>query len=329
MDTPLYSLEFEKPLRDLGKQLESLHQLSIENNVEVSNEIAAIEEKIKETKRSIYNNLTPWQRVHIARHPKRPYTNDFISRLFTDFQELHGDRMFKEDYSIIGGTAFFRDQPVMIIGQQKGRDTKENLLRNFGMPCPEGYRKALRLMRMAEKFKLPIFTFVDTAGAYPGIASEERHVAEAIAVNIREMSQLNVPIITTIIGEGGSGGALGIAVSDRVLIFENAYYSVITPEACAAILWRDRAAAPQAANALGLGAGNLKKFNIVDEVIEEPLGGNHNSPDFASEKLGEALNRHLVELKKLSPEDRLNQRYERFRKLGVFEDKMAQEEKIK
>jgi len=324
MDKPLYSLEFEKPIRDLGKQLESLHQLSIENNVDVSNEISAIEEKIKATKRSIYNNLTPWQRVQIARHPKRPYTTDFISRLFTNFQEFHGDRMFKDDHSTIGGIAFFRDEPVMIIGQQKGRDTKENLLRNFGMPSPEGYRKALRLMKMAEKFKLPIFTFVDTAGAYPGIASEERHVAEAIAVNIREMSQLNVPIVTVILGEGGSGGALGIAVADRVLIFENAYYSVITPEACAAILWRDSAAAPQAANALGLGAGNLKKFNIVEEVIEEPLGGNHNSPDFASEKLGAALEKHLTELKTISPEERLNKRYERFRNLGVFEDKMAQ-----
>ncbi len=324
MDKPLYSLEFEKPIRDLGKQLESLHQLSIENNVDVSSEISAIEEKIKATKRSIYNNLTPWQRVQIARHPKRPYTTDFISRLFTNFQEFHGDRMFKDDHSTIGGTAFFQEEPVMIIGQQKGRDTKENLLRNFGMPSPEGYRKALRLMKMAEKFSLPIFTFVDTAGAYPGIASEERHVAEAIAVNIREMSQLNVPIITVILGEGGSGGALGIAVADRVLIFENAYYSVITPEACAAILWRDSAAAPQAANALGLGAENLKKFNIVEEIIEEPLGGSHNSPDFASEKLGHALEKHLNELKTISSEERLNKRYERFRNLGVFEDKMAQ-----
>jgi acetyl-CoA carboxylase carboxyl transferase subunit alpha len=324
MDKPTYTLEFEKPLRDLGRQLEALHQLSIENNVDVSDEIAAIEDKIRATKKIIYSNLTAWQRVQIARHPRRPYTLDFVSRLFTGFQELHGDRCFGDDRSIVGGTAALDGQPVMVIGQQKGRDTKENILRNFGMPNPEGYRKALRLMRMAEKFGLPVLTFVDTPGAFPGIGAEERHVAEAIAVNLREMAVLRVPIVTTILGEGGSGGALGIAVADRVLIFENAYYSVISPEGCAAILWKDRASAPRAADALRLDPTSLKRFGVVDEIIEEPFGGNHHDHDGAAAALKTVLLRHLSELSSLPPDRLVNQRYERFRVLGVLEEQVRE-----
>jgi acetyl-CoA carboxylase carboxyl transferase subunit alpha len=319
MEKPVYTLEFEKPLRDLGRQLDALHQLSIENNVDVSSEIAAIEEKIAATKKAIYTNLSAWQRVQIARHPKRPYTLDFVERLFTNFQELHGDRSYSDDRSIVGGTAFFEGKPVMIVGQQKGRDTKENILRNFGMPHPEGYRKAMRLMRLAEKFGLPVITFVDTPGAYPGIGAEERHVSEAIAINLREMSVLRTPIVTVILGEGGSGGALGIAVADRVLIFENAYYSVISPEGCAAILWKDKASAPRAAEALKLGPASLRQFHIVDEVIEEPSGGSHNDYDAVAASLRHTLVRHIGELTALPVERLLNDRYERFRALGVME----------
>jgi len=323
MEKPTYTLEFEKPLRDLGRQLDSLHQLSIENNVDVSKEIAAIEQKIAATKKSIYTELSAWQRVQIARHPKRPYTLDFVERIFTEFQELHGDRMFRDDPSMVGGTALLDGQPVMLIGQQKGRDTKENILRNFGMPHPEGYRKAMRLMRMAEKFGLPVITFVDTPGAFPGIGAEERHVAEAIAVNLREMAILKVPIITVILGEGGSGGALGIAVADRVLIFENAYYSVISPEGCAAILWKDRASAPRAAEALKLGSASLLQFGIVDEIVDEPFGGNHTDYDKAAAALKYAITRHLNDLRDLPAAQLTDTRYERFRKLGVFEQKSA------
>ena len=264
MERPAYLLEFEKPLRELEKQLETLHQQSLENNIDMSAELAAIEEKIETTKKDIYTNLTPWQRVLVARHPKRPYALDYIGALCTDFQELHGDRQFNDDRALIGGTAFFEGRAVMIIAQQKGRDTKESILRNFGMPQPEGYRKALRLMKLAEKFHLPVITFVDTMGAYPGVESEARHVSEAIAVNLREMALLKVPSIAVVVGEGGSGGALGIAVTDRVLIFENAYYSVISPEGCAAILWKDRVHAPKAAAALKLNAANLLELGVVD-----------------------------------------------------------------
>ncbi len=316
-----YALDFEKPLRGLIKQLDALHQLSEENHIDVSSEIKAIEDKIEKTKRSIYSNLSSWQRVQLARHPLRPYSLDYVNALFEDFQELHGDRQFRDDKSILGGTAFFNGQPVMIIAQQKGRNTKENILRNFGMPNPEGYRKALRLMKMAEKFGLPIVTWVDTPGAYPGVGSEERHVAEAIAVNIREMSRMTVPIITVVVGEGGSGGALGIAVADRVLILENAYYSVISPESCSAILWKDRSQASKAAQALRLGDQELlKKLGVVDDIVEEPMGGAQNNPEEAAEAVGEVLAKRLAELRKLSPEKLLDQRYARFRTLGEIDD---------
>src|SRR3954466_1641994 len=278
MERPAYLLEFEKPLRELEKQLEALHQQSLENNIDMSAELSAIEDKIDTTKKDIYSNLTPWQRVQVARHPKRPYALDYVAALCSDYQELHGDRQFNDDRALVGGTAFFEGRPIMIIAQQKGRDTKENILRNFGMPQPEGYRKALRLMKLAEKFHLPVITFIDTPGAYPGVESEARHVSEAIAVILREMAMLKTPSIAIVIGEGGSGGALGIGVTDRVLIFENSYYSVISPEGCAAILWKDRAAAPKAADALKLNAEHLEKLGVVDEVIPEPFGGAHNDP---------------------------------------------------
>ena len=320
MDRPAYLLEFEKPLRELEKQLESLHQQSLENNIDMSAELATIEAKIDTTKRDIYLNLTPWQRVQVARHPKRPYALSYITALCEDFQELHGDRQFNDDRALIGGTAFFEGRSVMIIAQQKGRDTKENIIRNFGMPQPEGYRKALRLMKLAEKFGLPVITFIDTPGAYPGVESEARHVSEAIAVNLREMAMLRVPSIAIIVGEGGSGGALGIGVTDRVLIFENAYYSVISPEGCAAILWKDRANAPKAAEALKLNAANLKDFEVVDEVIPEPLGGAHNDPAAAANALKSALIRQLAELTHKSTEKLLDDRYDRYRELGRYRE---------
>jgi acetyl-CoA carboxylase carboxyl transferase subunit alpha len=320
MERPAYLLEFEKPLRELEKQLETLHQQSLENNIDMSTELAAIEEKIEVTKKDIYTNLTPWQRVQVARHPKRPYALDYVSALCTDFQELHGDRQFNDDRALVGGTAFFEGRAVMIIAQQKGRDTKENIIRNFGMPQPEGYRKALRLMKLAEKFRLPVLTFIDTPGAFPGVESEARHVSEAIAVNLREMTLLQVPSIAVIVGEGGSGGALGIGVTDRVLIFENAYYSVISPEGCAAILWKDRANAPKAAEALKLNAGSLKELGVVDDVIPEPLGGAHYAPDKATAALKRALLKHLTELVGLSTEKLLDQRYDRYRALGEYRE---------
>lgn len=320
MERPAYLLEFEKPLRELEKQLESLHQQSLENNIDMATELSAIEEKIELTRRDIYTNLTPWQRVLVARHPKRPYALDYVQAICTDFQELHGDRQFKDDQALVGGTAMLEGRPVMIIAQQKGRDTKENILRNFGMPQPEGYRKALRLMKLAEKFGLPVLTFIDTPGAFPGVESEARHVSEAIAVNLREMAMLKVPTIAIIVGEGGSGGALGIGVTDRVLIFENSYYSVISPEGCAAILWKDRANAPRAAEALKLNAANLKEFGVVDEVIPEPLGGAHNDPGAAANALKAAFGRHLAQLLEKSVEKLLDDRYERYRVLGAYRE---------
>lgn len=315
-----FILEFEKPLRDLAIQLAELERSSEANAVDVQPEIASITAKMEKTKEQIYTNLNAWQRVQIARHPRRPYALDYIDNLFTDFQELHGDRLFGDDRSIVGGTAFFQDQPVMVIGQQKGRNTKENLLRNFGCPHPEGYRKALRLMHMAERFQLPVITLIDTPGAYPGIGAEERHVAEAIAVNIREMSLLKIPIIALVIGEGGSGGALGIGLGDRVLILENAYYSVISPEGCAAILWKDRAYAPDAAKALKLGSVDLLKLGIVDEAVPEPMGGAHTDPEKTFANVGQYIQRHLADLSKRSVSQRLDERYAKYRRMGVYSE---------
>jgi len=320
METPTYVLEFEKPLRDLVKQLDELRQQSIETNVDLAQEIHAIESKIAAMRRDIYSNLSSWQKVQIARHPRRPYALDYVGMICEDFRELHGDRQFKDDQALVGGTAFFNGEAVMIVAQQKGRDTKEKISRNFGMPQPEGYRKALRLMRMAEKFSLPVLTFIDTPGAFPGIESEARHVSEAIAVNLREMAMLRTPTISVVVGEGGSGGALGIGVTDRVLIFENSYYSVISPEGCAAILWKDGTAAPKAAAALKLSADQLEKLGVVDEVIVEPSGGAHNDPAQAASALKYALQKHLNDLRALEVDKLLDTRYERYRHLGVFEE---------
>lgn len=320
MKTPTYVLEFEKPLRELARQLDELQQQSIETNHDHKREILALEKRIKTLQDEIYSQLTPWQRVQIARHPKRPYALDYVEALCEKFQELHGDRQFNDDRALIGGPAFFEGRSVMVIAQQKGRDTREKIARNFGMPQPEGYRKALRLMKMAEKFNLPVFTFIDTPGAFPGIGSEERHVSEAIAVNLREMAMLAIPSISVVVGEGGSGGALGIGVTNRVLIFENSYYSVISPEGCAAILWKDGAAAPAAAEAMKVSADHLRRLGVVDEVIAEPTGGAHNDPAAAAESLREALRRHLGDLGGLSAGQLVEQRYARFRHLGVFEE---------
>jgi acetyl-CoA carboxylase carboxyl transferase subunit alpha len=320
MEAPAYVLEFEKPLRELTRQLDELRQRSVETNVDVVVEIRAIERKIDITQREIYSNLTPWQKVQIARHPKRPYALDYISAIFENFQELHGDRQYNDDRAIIGGTAFFNGDAIMIVAQQKGRDPKERIIRNFGMPQPEGYRKALRLMRMAERFKLPVITFIDTPGAFPGVESEARHVSEAIAVNLREMAMLRTPSISVVVGEGGSGGALGIGVTDRVLMFENSYYSVITPEGCAAILWKDGAAAPKAAEALKVSADHLETLGIVDEVIPEPLGGAHYDPDQAASALKYVLQKHLNDLRAVDCDKLVETRYERFRHLGVYEE---------
>jgi acetyl-CoA carboxylase carboxyl transferase subunit alpha len=318
-----YVLEFEKPLRELARQLDELRQQSIETNVDVAPELLLIERKIEALQRDIYSGLTSWQKVQIARHPRRPYAMDYVQSFCENFQELHGDRQFHDDRALIGGTAHFDGQAVMIIAQQKGRDTKEKISRNFGMPQPEGYRKALRLMKLAEKFGLPVITFIDTPGAYPGVESEARHVSEAIAVNLREMAMLRVPSVAVIVGEGGSGGALGIGVTDRVLIFENAYYSVISPEGCAAILWKDRANAPMAAEALKLNAANLMEFEVVDEVIPEPLGGAHNDPAAAIAALKVALIRQLAELVAKSPGQLLDDRYDRYRELGRYREVVA------
>jgi acetyl-CoA carboxylase carboxyl transferase subunit alpha len=320
MEPPSYTLDFERPLRDLARQLDELRQQSVESNVDLVPETHAIEKKIEQMQREIYSNLSPWQKVQVARHPKRPYALDYVGMICKGFQELHGDRQFNDDRALVGGTAFFDGQAVIIIAQQKGRDPKERIVRNFGMPQPEGYRKALRIMKMAERFGLPVLTFIDTPGAYPGVGSEERHVSEAIAVNLREMAMLRTPTISVVVGEGGSGGALGIGVTDRVLMFENSYYSVITPEGCAAILWKDGAKAPTAAAALKVDADDLEKLGAVDEVIPEPLGGAHNDPAQAAAALKYSLHKHLNDLRALDIEKLLETRYERYRHIGTYEE---------
>jgi acetyl-CoA carboxylase carboxyl transferase subunit alpha len=318
-------LDFEKPIVELQRKLDDLKKHPENHSLGISfeEEISQIEKKIEETRKHIFSNLTPWQRVQLARHSKRPYTLDYLQNTFRDFSELHGDRLYSDDRAVVGGFAYLDDHKVMVIGTQKGRDTKENILRNFGSAHPEGYRKALRLMRIADKFGLPIVTLIDTAGAYPGIGAEERHIAEAIAVNLREMMVFEVPIIAAVIGEGGSGGALGIGVADRVLILENAYYSVISPEGCAAILWKDRAAASKAAEALKITARDLLELELVDEIIPEPLGGAHNDPAATGATLKKHLLKHLRDLQKLSTSDRLKRRYEKFRTYGHYLEKQA------
>ncbi|MDR0727412.1 MAG: acetyl-CoA carboxylase carboxyltransferase subunit alpha [Puniceicoccales bacterium] len=309
-------LPFERPLVTLEKQLEDLRQQSQESHIDFCEEIAAIERKIEAVRRDAYEQLGIWERIQLARHPRRPYALDYIERLFCNFEEIHGDRLFGDDGAMVCGPAMFLGAPMMVIGQQKGRDVKENIRRNFGCPHPEGYRKALRAMKLAEKFSMPILCLIDTSGAYPGVGSEERHVGEAIAVNIREMSMLRVPIIGVVIGEGGSGGALGIGVVDRLLIFENAYYSVISPEGCAAILWKDRAKAPEAAKALRLSPQQLIDFSIADEVLPEPTGGAHLDYDAAANTLKKTISKHLNELLPFVPQDLIDSRHARYRKIG-------------
>ena len=314
----LYTLEFEKPIVDLEQTIESLRKQAAEQKIDLSGQIKSIEAKLEATRKEIFTNLSPWQRVQLARHPKRPYMLDYLQRIASGFIELHGDRRFGDDHALIGGLATIEDRRVMVIGQQKGRDTKENLMRNFGSPHPEGYRKALRLMQLAEKFDLPVICFIDTPGAYPGVGAEERHIAEAIAVNLREMMILKTPMIAVVIGEGGSGGALGIGVCDRVLIMENAYYSVISPEGCAAILWKDRANAAQAAAALKISAKDLLELGIVDDVLPEPLGGAHKDYDATALTLKQALLKNLDQLLDIKQSELLDERYKKFRKMGVF-----------
>jgi len=318
-----HQLDFEKPISELQGKLEDLraHPEKHALGVSFEEECAQIERKIEETRRQIYLNLSPWERVQVARHPKRPYALDYFQKTFSDFQELHGDRLFADDHAMVGGFAKLAEHRVMVIGTQKGRETKENILRNFGSAHPEGYRKALRLMRLADRFNLPIITLIDTAGAYPGVAAEERHIAESIAVNLREMMLLQVPIISAVVGEGGSGGALGIGVADRVLMLENAYYSVISPEGCAAILWKDRANAGKAAAALRLTAKDLLQLKLVDEVVPEPLGGAHTDPVGTALNLKTHLLKHLEQILALPVPARMKTRYAKFRKHGHFIEK--------
>jgi acetyl-CoA carboxylase carboxyl transferase subunit alpha len=311
-------LDFEKPILELQRRLQDLKEHSDEHDLNFDKEVAAMEAKIEATRRQIYDNLTAWQRVQIARHTQRPFALDYIERCFTDWIELHGDRLFADDKAMPSGLAKLGPYRCAVITHQKGRDTKENVKRNFGCAHPEGYRKALRLMRLAEKFGMPVISLIDTPGAYPGIGSEERHISEAIAVNLREMMQLRVPTIAAVIGEGGSGGALGIGVADRVLILENAYYSVISPEACSAILWRDRKHAAEAAEALKLTAQDLLKLDVVDEVVPEPDGGAHRDYDVATTNLGTALRQNLEKLLEQPIEQLLKKRYKKFRALGNF-----------
>lgn len=311
-------LDFEKPIIDLENKIEEMRKH--ETALDISKEIKTLEEKVLQLKQSIYNNLTRWQRVQLARHPERPYTLDYIYMLTEGFIELHGDRTFKDDHAIVGGLAKLDGQKVMIIGHQKGRDTKSNLFRNFGMPNPEGYRKALRLMKLAEKFKIPVITMLDTPGAYPGIEAEERGQAEAIARNLLEMSRLKVPIIVVIIGEGASGGALGIGVGDRILMLQNTWYSVISPESCSSILWRSWEYKEQAAEALKLTAEDLLEQGIIDRIIPEPLGGAHKDHQQMAITLKSVLKEELTALLKVKPEKLVSNRLEKFGKMGVYED---------
>jgi acetyl-CoA carboxylase carboxyl transferase subunit alpha len=317
-------LDFEQPIAELETKIEELRFVQDDSAVDISEEIERLQKKSQALLKDIYAKLSPWQVSQLARHPQRPYTLDYVGEIFTDFHELHGDRAFADDLSIVGGMARFSGTPVMVLGHQKGRDTKERALRNFGMSKPEGYRKALRLMKLAEKFGLPVFTFVDTPGAYPGIDAEERGQSEAIGRNLYEMSQLKVPIVTTIIGEGGSGGALAIAVGDAVLMLQYATYSVISPEGCASILWKSADKAPDAAEALGLTAHRLKALGVIDKIVAEPLGGAHRDPKQMASMLKRALADTLRQFQGLKPKDLLAARHERLLAYGKFKSTTAE-----
>lgn len=310
------TLEFEKPIIELEQKMDEMRKYS--GNPDIAEEIVKIEKRVNQLQQTVYAGLTRWQKVQLARHPDRPYTLDFIAMMMKDFVELHGDRTFRDDHAIVGGFARLDDKPVMVIGHQKGRDTKSNVFRNFGMPNPEGYRKALRLMKLAEKFHRPVITLLDTPGAYPGLEAEERGQAEAIARNLFEMSRLKVPIVVTIIGEGASGGALGIGIGDRILMLENTWYSVISPESCSSILWRSWDFKEQAAEALQLTAPDLKKQGIIDEIVPEPMGGAHRNPEQAAKILKDVLLAELKQLSKLKPEKLMERRIEKFNTMGVW-----------
>ena len=317
-------LEFEQPIAELDAKIEELRYVQNESAVDISEEIGRLDEKSQQLTKEIYSRLTPWQVTQIARHPQRPYTLDYVGELFTDFEELHGDRAYADDLSIVGGLARFNGAACMVIGHQKGRDTKERAARNFGMSRPEGYRKALRLMRVAQKFKLPVFTFVDTPGAYPGIGAEERGQSEAIGHNIFEMAQLEVPIIVTIIGEGGSGGALALSVGDQVLMLQYSVYSVISPEGCASILWKTAERAAEAAEALGITAHRLKALGLIDKIVTEPVGGAHRDTKAMCASLKRALGDALRQVNDLKLKELLDRRHERLQSYGRFNDTKEQ-----
>ncbi|MCH8934968.1 MAG: acetyl-CoA carboxylase carboxyltransferase subunit alpha [Gemmatimonadetes bacterium] len=316
-----FVLDFEKPLVELERQIGHLRRLTRERDLEVDSEIGPLEKKLDDLRREIYEELTPMQRVQVARHPRRPYILDYVAALFTDFIELKGDRLFRDDPAIVGGWARLEGRPVMVIGHQKGRDTKENLRRNFGMPHPEGYRKALRLMEMAARFNAPIITLIDTPGAYPGLGAEERGQATAIARNLEVMAGLETPILAAVVGEGGSGGALALGLADRVIMLSNAVYSVISPEGCAAILWNDASQKERAAEALKLTAPDLLELGLVDEVIPEPPGGAHSDPERTIEALGEAVRRHVEELAKIGSKRLIKPRAKKYMEMGRFAER--------
>lgn len=316
----MHFLEFEQPIAELEAQIEELRLVGSDAEINISEEIARLQKKSRELTKQIFSDLDAWQVAQLARHPQRPYTYDYLDSIFTDFEELSGDRAFANDWAIVGGLARIDEQPVMVIGHQKGRDTKEKIKRNFGMPRPEGYRKALRLMQMAERFKLPIVTFIDTPGAYPGVGAEERGQSEAIARNLKVMATLKTPIVCTVIGEGGSGGALAIGVGDRVNMLQNATYSVISPEGCASILWKSADKAKDAAQAMGITADRLKSLNLVDSIVEEPLGGAHRDTGVVSKNLKQRILADLEELKSLSTEELLDRRYNRLMSFGVYDE---------
>lgn len=313
-------LDFEKPIIELEKKIEELKKFTQREDIDLSEEIERLTKRLEGLKREVFDNLTPWQKVQLSRHPDRPYTMDYIATIAEDFVEIHGDRHFGDDRALIGGLATIGGRKVMIMGHQKGRDMKENLMRNFGCAHPEGYRKAMRLMRMAEKFRIPVVTFIDTPGAYPGIGAEERGQAEAIAYNLREMSGIVVPIVVFVIGEGGSGGALGIGVGDKVFVLENAYYSVISPEGCAAILWRERTKAPMAAKCLKLTAPELVALGIIDGMIPEPIGGAHRNITETAAGIKKTILESLSELSKLKADELVDARYKKYRSIGAFKE---------
>ena len=313
-------LDFEKPIIELERKIEELKGFTSHKSIDISGEVKRLEEKLDHIKEDIYDNLTPWQRVQIARHPKRPYTLDYIDMMMTDFIEIHGDRHFADDKALITGLAKIDGEGIVIIGHQKGKDTKENLERNFGSAHPEGYRKAMRVMKMAEKFGLPVVAFIDTPGAYPGIGAEERGQAEAIAYNLREMTDLKTVVLVFVIGEGGSGGALGIGIGDKVYVLENAYYSVISPEGCAAILWKERSKSPDAAVALKLTAKDLFEMRIIDGIIKEPLGGAHRDPQGAADSIKKVIKKDLAFFKGISKDKLTETRYAKIRSIGVFKE---------